>query len=107
MHSVFINSLRRQRPQTLSMELREIPDPRPAGPEASLNLRDLEAGLAEVPAEQREVLLLVCLEEMSYAEVAAVLGIPIGTVMSRLHRAREQLRRWLAGEQKPPLRRVK
>jgi RNA polymerase sigma-70 factor (ECF subfamily) len=70
-------------------------------------MRDLERGLAELPAEQREILLLVCLEDMSYEQVAGVLGIPIGTVMSRLHRARERLRRYLAGERKPPLRRVK
>jgi len=44
-------------------------------------------------AEQREVLLLVALEGLSYREVATILGLPVGTIMSRLHRAREHLRR--------------
>ena len=55
-------------------------------------------GLQALVPEQREVLLLVSLEGMSYRQVAEVLGIPTGTVMSRLHRSREQLRTWLDGE---------
>ncbi|GAA4417878.1 RNA polymerase sigma factor [Acidovorax lacteus] len=53
---------------------------------------DLERGLQRLPPEQRAVLLLVTVEDMPYAEAAAVLGIPVGTVMSRLARARERLR---------------
>jgi len=49
--------------------------------------------VSRLPSEQREVLLLVAVEELPYHEVAAVLGIPIGTVMSRLSRARHKLRR--------------
>jgi len=51
------------------------------------------AGLAALPEEQRSVLLLVAVEDLSYAEAAKVLNIPIGTVMSRLARAREKLLR--------------
>jgi RNA polymerase sigma-70 factor (ECF subfamily) len=61
---------------------------------------DLESALRQLPDEQREVLLLVALEEMSYADIAAALGIPIGTVMSRLSRGRERLRQIMEG-QKP------
>src|SRR5215213_8280368 len=57
-----------------------------------LALRDLEAALAKLPAEQRQVILLVGLEGMAYEEVAAVLGVPVGTVRSRLSRGRDQLR---------------
>jgi RNA polymerase sigma-70 factor, ECF subfamily len=59
--------------------------------EAVLLLRKTEAVLATLPEEQREVILLVCFEELSYAETAEVLGIPKGTVMSRLARGRVAL----------------
>jgi RNA polymerase sigma-70 factor (ECF subfamily) len=59
---------------------------------ASLQLRDLERALARLPDEQRQVILLVGLEGMRYEEVATILGIPIGTVRSRLSRGRETLR---------------
>ncbi|AKZ63939.1 RNA polymerase subunit sigma-24 [Herbaspirillum hiltneri N3] len=58
---------------------------------------DLESALRLLAAEQREILLLVVLEEMTYEEVAATLGIPLGTVMSRLSRARERLRTLVEG----------
>ncbi|MBL8428460.1 MAG: sigma-70 family RNA polymerase sigma factor [Dechloromonas sp.] len=65
-----------------------------------LEVMDLESALRQLPDDQREVLLLVALEEMSYADIAAALGIPIGTVMSRLSRGRERLRQIMEG-QKP------
>jgi len=58
----------------------------------------LQRVIARLPAEQRAVLLLVTLEEMSYEQVARTLGIPIGTVMSRLSRAREKLRALMLGQ---------
>lgn len=54
---------------------------------------DLEKALARLPDDARQVLLLVCVEELSYDAAAQVLGVPVGTVMSRLSRARERLRR--------------
>jgi RNA polymerase sigma-70 factor (ECF subfamily) len=65
----------------------------------SLEIRDLDYALQRLPAEQRAVVLLVGLEEMSYADVALTLDIPIGTVMSRLSRGRERLRTIMAGTQ--------
>ncbi len=53
--------------------------------------RVLDAALAELPSEQRAVLVMRAVEEMSYAEIAEALGISPGTVMSRLYRAREKL----------------
>lgn len=67
------------------------------GPSGSLEVRDLDYALQRLPAEQREVVLMVGLESMSYAEVALALGVPIGTVMSRLSRGRERLRMLMAG----------
>nr|WP_112174794.1 sigma-70 family RNA polymerase sigma factor [Paraburkholderia unamae] len=64
----------------------------PHGEVDGLVLRDLQRALYALPAAQREVLLLVCVEELSYGEASAVLGVPPGTVMSRLSRAREHLR---------------
>jgi RNA polymerase sigma-70 factor (ECF subfamily) len=68
--------------------------------------RDIERALASLIEDQRSVLLLVMLEGLSYREVADIQGIPIGTVMSRLARARAHVRSVIEGE-RPPLRRVK
>lgn len=59
---------------------------------------EFDRAIGALPAEQREVFLLVTVEEMSYEDVAKALGIPIGTVMSRLYRAREKLRAGLLGQ---------
>lgn len=75
-----------------------------AGPEAGG--RDIERALALLVDDQRHALLLVVLEGLSYREVAEVQGVPIGTVMSRLARARAQIKAYLDGE-RPALRRVK
>jgi RNA polymerase sigma-70 factor, ECF subfamily len=59
--------------------------------EASITLKRVAQAITELPDDQREVTLLVCVEDLSYREAADVLGIPIGTVMSRLARARKNL----------------
>jgi RNA polymerase sigma-70 factor (ECF subfamily) len=64
----------------------------PHGEVDGLVFRDLQRALYCLPVEQREVLLLVCVEELSYQEASKALGVPIGTVMSRLSRAREHMR---------------
>ncbi len=96
MHNVYVNQLRAAR---LGVQLEDdMPElSRPARETESLELRDLDRAIRRLPAEQREVLLLVVLEDMSYDETARTLGIPIGTVMSRLARAREKLRTMLSG----------
>jgi RNA polymerase sigma-70 factor (ECF subfamily) len=93
MHNVFINQVRARR-----FGLEEFDDA-PALPTQMerIDLLDIEKALARLPVEQREVILLVGIEQMGYAEVAKTLDIPIGTVMSRLSRARERLRVLLSG----------
>jgi RNA polymerase sigma-70 factor (ECF subfamily) len=61
----------------------------------------MQTAIAALPGEQREVILLIALEQLSYSEVSKALDIPIGTVMSRLFRARERLRAQL-GAVAPP-----
>jgi RNA polymerase sigma-70 factor (ECF subfamily) len=91
-----------RRPMHTSIEDNDAPDF--AGPEAGG--RDIERALATLVEEQRTALLLVVLEGLSYREVAEVQGVPMGTVMSRLARARIQIKSYLDGA-RPPLRRVK
>jgi RNA polymerase sigma-70 factor (ECF subfamily) len=100
MHNVHVNKLRAARPtDPLDEAMPELAQ-RPPQADALL-VRDLDRAIGRLPADQRAVLLLVTLEEMSYEEVARTLGIPIGTVMSRLSRAREKLRAMLLGSTPP------
>ncbi|WP_114944081.1 RNA polymerase sigma factor [Microvirga calopogonii] len=91
----WIDHLRRMRtegmPEDLSQQTQLIGD-QGEGPVLSrLVLSEVQRAIDNLPQEQREVLLLVCAEELSYREAADVLGVPIGTVMSRLARARKRL----------------
>jgi RNA polymerase sigma-70 factor, ECF subfamily len=98
MHNQHVNEgLRAQkRPTAFSLEDEGVPEPRSSGyADQQAHLGDLETGLQQLPEEQRVVLLLVSLEGLTYQETAKVLGIKQGTVMSRLHRARERMREWI------------
>ncbi|MDW3684733.1 RNA polymerase sigma factor [Cupriavidus sp. CV2] len=104
MHNLFINKIRRasERVVHVSVDDDSVDESEYAvAPEQmrSLEMRDLDYALQRLPVEQREVVLLVGLEEMSYADVAIALDVPIGTVMSRLSRGRERLRALMAGSQ--------
>lgn len=109
MHNVHVNQLQRRAPERSHEPIEEgaLEVPVRATQEDALELRDLAQALERLPAEQREVLLLVGLEQLSYQEVAKVLGIPPGTVMSRLARGRERLRALLSGAAPVALRVVK
>ena len=93
LHNRFIDRLRAQGARPESSAGDDLPEP-PVRPtqDDRLELRDLERALQRLAPEQREVLLLVGVEDLGYAEVARVVGVPIGTVMSRLSRARARLR---------------
>ena len=96
MHNVFVNQLKARK---IAYEV-EIDDniAAPIPTATPMDLMDLDRALARISPEQREVVLLVALEDMTYAEVARALGIPIGTVMSRLSRGRERLKNLMEGE---------
>ena len=95
MHHAYVSKLRAR---FAASELDAEPPPAPLQ-------KDFEQAIAALSPEQREVFLLVSLEDFSYEQVASTLGIPTGTVMSRLSRARERLRSLLMGEAR--LKRVK
>lgn len=80
---------------------------RPAAQPDRLALRELAEALEKLPEEQRQAVLLVGYEGLSYKDAAAALDIPIGTVMSRLSRGREALRRLTSGAPMANLRKVK
>jgi RNA polymerase sigma-70 factor (ECF subfamily) len=112
LHNLHVDGLRRRsrRPPHVGLESLGVDQSAPAADGASG--RDLDSALQLLSGEQRQVVLLVGLEGLSYAETAEVLQIPVGTVMSRLARGRERLR-WLMDYQggdndsRPSLRRVK
>jgi RNA polymerase sigma-70 factor (ECF subfamily) len=112
MHNVFVNGTRRYRIMDSLDLLGEAGTEFPmadGSAETGAALRELQAALLKMPTEQREVILLVGLEQLSYVEAATALDVPIGTVMSRLSRGRERLRQLLGeGDSAPTaLRRVK
>jgi RNA polymerase sigma-70 factor (ECF subfamily) len=94
MHNLHANFVRNasRRPGAVELEPQLARLGEPARQSENLELAVLERALGDLPADQRAAVLLVGLEGLSYQEAADVLGIPIGTVMSRLHRGRERLR---------------
>ena len=98
----FLTERRRQRRYAAYHSLAECVDQdlptADGGQNSALIYRDLLRGVAALPQEQRAVLLLVGVEDYSYKDAARMLGVPIGTVMSRLSRGRERLRQYMNGE---------
>jgi RNA polymerase sigma-70 factor (ECF subfamily) len=95
MHNQYVNKVRRWSREGTSVSIDED-EPlltRAATQGARLELHDLDRALGQLPKETRTVVLLIGLEGMSYQAVADVFGVPIGTIRSRLSRARAQLRR--------------
>ena len=100
MHNVFVNQIRRSARDAVATDpavLAELDLADANVADTLVRLNGIERALAQLPEEQREVLLLVSLEGMSYDEVAYTLGVPAGTVMSRLSRARSRLAGLLEG----------
>lgn len=107
MHNVFVNQARRRRYE-IEQAMDELPAVAVRATQGDhLELQDVDRALRSLSAEQREVILLVAIEQLTYEQVSRALGIPIGTVMSRLSRARERMRQLLGGQSVMPLKVVK
>jgi RNA polymerase sigma factor (sigma-70 family) len=104
MHNAFVSGMRARRGAD-----RELDDDLPELSQAPtqlhrLEVRDVLAGLSRLPEAQRAALVLIALEDFSYSDAAHVLGVPLGTLMSRLARGREALRRAMSDDAPPRLR---
>ncbi len=120
LHNLAIDSMRRRTRRGVHLAIDDVSENEMAEPgrqEDGLRHADLIRALEALPPDQRSVVLLVSVEDMTYAEAAKALAIPLGTVMSRLARGRERLQKALDGERStpartqaagvPPLRRLK
>jgi RNA polymerase sigma factor (sigma-70 family) len=115
MHNLYLNQRRHIQPTSRATPIEDIQSELPAPAADADSALDLARCLQRLPDDQRAVLLLIVLEDMSYAQAAKVLGVPLGTVMSRLSRARARLRELMEGDDptsrpmpgQPQLRRMK
>lgn len=109
LHNLYVSTVRRQSRQPVRIPLTDQVESRSlhSAQESRLEIADLERALAGLPVDQRAAVLLVGLEDMTYEEAAAALAIPVGTLMSRLHRGRKKLRAHMAGDAPARLKRVK
>ncbi len=100
MHNIFINQARRSMRQVaagVTVNVDDVEGEMAAPDAGTAQALDLQRCLLRLPEDQRVVLLLVSLEDLSYEEVAKITGVPVGTVMSRLSRARSRLRELMDG----------
>ena len=105
MHNAFISAMRRRQ---LAEQPRNEGWPEPVQPATQLDrleIRDVLQALARLPEAQRAAISLVALEEFTYRDAARIMGVPLGTLMSRLARGREALRRAVDGS-RPALRAI-
>ena len=114
MHNVYVNqrSMRRRESAASSLDAEQGPlagweIPMRATQSDRIELAEVLAQIGRLPGEQREVLLLAAVEELRYEDIARVQSVPIGTVMSRLNRAREKLRRMNAESPATPFKVIK
>lgn len=102
-----LRSVRRHGGDHVALDALVIEPAIPAPQHGRIALSEMSRAIDQLPGEQRESLLLVVLEGLSYEEAAAILEIPVGTLMSRLSRAREKLRQLTGNTEEPRLRTVK
>jgi RNA polymerase sigma-70 factor (ECF subfamily) len=101
MHNLFVSRIRRRRVRGSAVPVEQVEEAvlgEQGNQEKRVQLGDVMRAMESLPEEQRSVLLLISVEDLSYLQVSEVLGIPLGTVMSRLSRGRERLRQLMEGE---------
>jgi RNA polymerase sigma-70 factor, ECF subfamily len=105
LHNQHVNEVRRLVREGVVVSVEDVAPNLAAAPSAGahLELRDLEHAIALLPREQREVILLAGREGKRYEEIAATLEVPVGTVRSRLSRARARLRELMGIDEAEPL----
>jgi RNA polymerase sigma-70 factor (ECF subfamily) len=99
-HNLAVNRLRQQTQRGPHLDIEDLDEStliQPARQEDRIRQGELMRALQALPEDQRSVVVLVCVDGLSYAEAALELEVPIGTVMSRLARARAKLQRALDG----------
>jgi RNA polymerase sigma-70 factor, ECF subfamily len=103
MHHQYVNTVRREAREMTTVDIDHVSSTLTAitDPTARRQLVELDRALGRLPSEQREVVLLVGLEGLPYESVAQILGVPIGTVRSRLSRGRERLRELMGRDKEP------
>lgn len=109
MHNLYANNMRKMAnaPQFVELDVEKNTSVDHLGAENEIEIRDIHQAINRLSPEQREVLLLVTLEGLRYQQVASILGVPEGTVMSKLSRARKNLRTIMKLEPPERMRRVK
>ena len=106
--NLHVSALRQGQRRGVHVELDEATTPSSAAQqESGLEVQDILATLDQLPEEQKSLLLLVGVEDFSYDDAAKIMGVPLGTVMSRLSRGRQRLRALLETGRTTLLRRVK
>jgi RNA polymerase sigma-70 factor (ECF subfamily) len=109
LYSIYISTIRERQRRGIAVTVDDLADDlaltAPSGDEGAV--RDLVRAMAALSPDHRQILVLVGVEGMSYREVAELLDVPVGTVMSRLARARERLRAALDGDVDQGLRQVR
>ncbi len=107
LRNLYINAHRNRKRRGTHVEIDAFAQSLPADADNSLEAREALSALDQLPEEQKSLLLLIGVEDFSYEEAAQALGLPIGTIMSRLSRARQRLRTIIETGRPAFLRRVK
>jgi RNA polymerase sigma-70 factor (ECF subfamily) len=98
LHNIFVNETKKRRPLLTQDGVIERATPIEGGQEARHQMRDVQRAFEALSWQHRQIVWFICVEQMDYNEVARQLDVPVGTVRSRLCRAREHLRRLIEQE---------